>query len=166
MFHGGYLASVHGVGVQNKRNELIEGITSWFFPSVSLDYHRPLSATLRPSSNLTEYFGFVKGLLVAITSVIYLFVLTAFFILQHAVLIAGKVTGSVVDWSPEKPRVFGMSPASFHISASNSRKDSRFEKLRAGRISITSLRGLDFSSLAVPNRMLTMIRLGPLAVDP
>jgi hypothetical protein len=56
------------------------------------------------------YFGVVKGLLVAITSVIYLFVLTAFFIVQHGVLIAGKVTGSVIDWSPEKPRVFGMRP--------------------------------------------------------
>jgi hypothetical protein len=51
----------------------------------------------------------VKGLLLAITSVIYLFVLTAFFIVQHGVLIAGKVTGSVIEWSPEKPRVFGMS---------------------------------------------------------
>jgi len=40
----------------------------------------------------------------AITSVIYRFVLTAFFIAQHAVLIAGKITGSVIDWSPEKPR--------------------------------------------------------------
>jgi hypothetical protein len=55
------------------------------------------------------YFGVVKGLLLAITSVIYLFVLTAFFIVQHGVLIAGKVTGSVIEWSPEKPRVFGMS---------------------------------------------------------
>jgi hypothetical protein len=54
------------------------------------------------------YFGVVKGLLVAITLVIYLFVLTAFFIVQHGVLIAVKVTGSVVDWSPEKPRAFGM----------------------------------------------------------
>jgi hypothetical protein len=49
----------------------------------------------------------VKGLLVAITSVIYLFVLTAFFIAQQAVLVAGKVTGSVIDWGPEKPRALG-----------------------------------------------------------
>jgi hypothetical protein len=56
------------------------------------------------------YFGVVKGLLLAITSVIYLFVLTAFFIVQHGVLIAGKVTGSVIEWSPEKPRAFGMKP--------------------------------------------------------
>jgi hypothetical protein len=27
------------------------------------------------------------------------------------VLIAGKIAGSVIDWSPEKPRVFGMRPA-------------------------------------------------------
>ena len=47
----------------------------------------------------------------AITLVIYLFVLTAFFIAQHAVLIAGKITGSVIDWSPEKPRALGMRPA-------------------------------------------------------
>jgi hypothetical protein len=25
-------------------------------------------------------------------------------------LIAGKITGSVIDWSPEKPRAFGMRP--------------------------------------------------------
>jgi hypothetical protein len=37
-------------------------------------------------------------------------VLLAFFIVQHGVLIAGKVTGSVIDWSPEKPRTFGMRP--------------------------------------------------------
>jgi hypothetical protein len=56
------------------------------------------------------YFAVVKSLLMAITSVIYLFVLTAFFIAQRAVLITGKVSGSVIDWSPEKPRVFGMTP--------------------------------------------------------
>ena len=56
------------------------------------------------------YFGVVKGLLLAITSVIYLFVLAAFFIVQHGVLVAGKITGSVIDWSPEKPRAFGMRP--------------------------------------------------------
>jgi hypothetical protein len=38
----------------------------------------------------------------------YLFVLTAFFIVQHGVLIAGKMTGLVIDWSPEKPRAFGV----------------------------------------------------------
>jgi hypothetical protein len=56
------------------------------------------------------YFGVVKGLLLAITSVIYLVVLTAFFIAQQAVLVARKITGSVIDWSPEKPRAFGMRP--------------------------------------------------------
>jgi hypothetical protein len=56
------------------------------------------------------YFGVVKGLLLAITSVVYLAVLTAFFIAQQAVLVAGKVTGSVIDWSPAKPRAFGMRP--------------------------------------------------------
>jgi hypothetical protein len=56
------------------------------------------------------YFGVVKGLLLAITSLVYLVVLTAFFIVQQAVLIAGKIMGSVIDWSPEKPRVFGMRP--------------------------------------------------------
>ena len=50
----------------------------------------------------------VKGFLVAITSVIYLFVLTAFFIAQQAVLVAGKIKGPVIEWSPEKPRAFGM----------------------------------------------------------
>jgi hypothetical protein len=42
--------------------------------------------------------------------VIYLIVLVAFFIVQHDVLIAGKITGSVIDWSPEKPGAFGMRP--------------------------------------------------------
>jgi hypothetical protein len=56
------------------------------------------------------YFGVVKGLLLAITSVVYLVVLTAFFIAQQAVLVAGKITGSVIDWTPEKPRAFGMRP--------------------------------------------------------
>ena len=56
------------------------------------------------------YFGIVKGLLLAITSVIYLLVLTAFFIVQQAVLVAGKITGSVIDWTPEKPGAFGMRP--------------------------------------------------------
>jgi len=56
------------------------------------------------------YFGVVKSLLLAITSVIYLLVLTAFFIAQHGVLIAGKITRSVIEWSPEKPRAFGMRP--------------------------------------------------------
>jgi len=54
------------------------------------------------------YFGVVKGLLLAITSVVYLVALTAFFVAQQAVLVAGKITGSVIDWSPEKPRAFGM----------------------------------------------------------
>ena len=56
------------------------------------------------------YFGVVKGLLLAITSVVYLVVLAAFFIAQQAVLVAGKVKGSVIEWSPEKPRAFGMRP--------------------------------------------------------
>ena len=31
-------------------------------------------------------------------------------IAQHGVLVAGKITGSVIKWSPEKPRAFGMRP--------------------------------------------------------
>ena len=58
------------------------------------------------------YFGVVKVLLLAITSGVYLVVLTAFFIAQQAVLVAGKITGSVIDWTPEKPRAFGMRPVS------------------------------------------------------
>lgn len=56
------------------------------------------------------YFGVVKGLLTAITSLIYLFVLTAFLLAQYATLIAGKAAMTVMNWSPEKPRVFGMRP--------------------------------------------------------
>jgi hypothetical protein len=56
----------------------------------------------------TLYFGVVKSLLTAITSIIYLFVLTAFFMVQHGAFLAGKIMGSVIDWSPEKPQVFGM----------------------------------------------------------
>jgi hypothetical protein len=82
-----------------------------------MDIHPTLSFSNRLSWREFEsemwrlYFGVVKGLLTAITSVIYLFVLTAFFVLQQGVLIAGKIAGSVIDWSPEKPRVFGMRPA-------------------------------------------------------
>jgi hypothetical protein len=56
------------------------------------------------------YFGVVKSLLLAVTSALYLLVLTAFFITQYAVLAAGKVTGSIIEWHSEKPRAFGLRP--------------------------------------------------------
>jgi hypothetical protein len=57
------------------------------------------------------YFGFVKGLLTAITSVFYFFVLLAFFLAQHAAFAAARFAAWVVDWNPEKPRVFGFRAA-------------------------------------------------------
>ena len=57
------------------------------------------------------YFGFVKGLLTAITSVFYFLVLLAFFLAQHAAFAAARFAAWVVDWNPEKPRVFGFRAA-------------------------------------------------------
>jgi hypothetical protein len=76
----------------------------------ALSFSSPLSLREFEAEMWKLYFGAVKGLLLAITSVVYLVVLTAFFIAQHGVLIAGKITGSVIDWSPEKPQAFGMRP--------------------------------------------------------
>jgi uncharacterized integral membrane protein len=56
------------------------------------------------------YFGFMKGLLTVIASVFYFFVLLVFFIAQHAAFVAGRFAAWVVDWNPEKPRLFGMRP--------------------------------------------------------
>ena len=77
-----------------------------------LSFSNRLSLSDFESEMWKLYFGVVKGLLTAVTSVIYFFVLTAFFVAQHAVLAASKATGSVIDWCPEKPRAFGMRPAS------------------------------------------------------
>jgi hypothetical protein len=56
------------------------------------------------------YFGVVRSLLIMITSVLYFFLLSAFFVAQHAAFLAGKFAGWVRDWNPEKPRVFGIRP--------------------------------------------------------
>ncbi|MGH9690244.1 MAG: hypothetical protein ACRD4C_03965 [Candidatus Acidiferrales bacterium] len=57
------------------------------------------------------YFGFVKGTLMAVTSVLYFFVLITFFIVQQAVFLAGNFAGWVIDWTPEKPQAFEITPA-------------------------------------------------------
>ena len=56
------------------------------------------------------YFGVVKSLLIVITSVLYFFLLWAFFVAQHAAFLAGKFAGWVIDWNPEKPQLFGIRP--------------------------------------------------------
>jgi hypothetical protein len=52
------------------------------------------------------YFGFVKGLLMVLASVLYLPLVCAFFVAQNAVYAANKFATWVLDWDPEKPRAF------------------------------------------------------------
>jgi hypothetical protein len=77
------------------------------------------------------YFGVVKGLLLAITSVVYLFVLTAFFIVQHGMLIACKIKESVVDWNPEKPEAFGVRAVN---GSKNTAAHGRLSNLKTSRM--------------------------------
>jgi hypothetical protein len=56
------------------------------------------------------YFGFVKGVLMAVTSLLYFFVLTAFFIAQQAMILASTLARGVIDWTPEKPQAFELTP--------------------------------------------------------
>ena len=53
------------------------------------------------------YFGFVKGFLMVVASVIYLPLVCAFFIAQNAAYGANQFAAWVLDWNPEKPRAFG-----------------------------------------------------------
>ena len=52
------------------------------------------------------YFGFIKGLLMAVTSVLYFLTLMAFFIIQNAAFAACKFAEWTSAWSPEKPKAF------------------------------------------------------------
>jgi hypothetical protein len=57
------------------------------------------------------YFGFAKGLLMAISSFLYFFMLLGFVIVQTAAFAAGKFAEWVTDWNPQKPQVFEMRSA-------------------------------------------------------
>ena len=57
------------------------------------------------------YFGFVKGLLMAISSPLYFFMLLVFVIVQTVAFAAGKFAEWVTDWNPQKPHVFEMRSA-------------------------------------------------------
>ena len=52
------------------------------------------------------YFGFVKGSLMVVASLLYLFTLPAFFLIQNLVCLTAKLAGWVIDWSPERPKAF------------------------------------------------------------
>jgi hypothetical protein len=54
------------------------------------------------------YFGFVKGLLMVLASLIYFPLVCTFFFAQNAAHGANKFAAWVFDWNPEKPRAFGM----------------------------------------------------------
>ena len=56
------------------------------------------------------YFGFVKGLLMAVTSVLYFSFLLVFFVVQQGASLASKFATRVVDWNPVKPRAFEFTP--------------------------------------------------------
>jgi len=52
------------------------------------------------------YFGFVKGSLMVVASVLYLFMLPAFFLTQNLASLTAKLAGWVIDWNPERPKAF------------------------------------------------------------
>jgi hypothetical protein len=54
------------------------------------------------------YFGFVKGLLMVIASLLYFPMVCAFFVAQNAAFAANRFAAWVLDWNPEKPRAFEM----------------------------------------------------------
>ncbi len=57
------------------------------------------------------YFGFVKGLLMVVASVLYFPLVCLFFLAQHAAFAANKFAAWIMEWNPEKPRAFEMTPA-------------------------------------------------------
>lgn len=52
------------------------------------------------------YFGFVKGSLMVIATLLYFPMVCAFFFAQNAAFAASKFAVWVLDWNPEKPRAF------------------------------------------------------------
>lgn len=54
------------------------------------------------------YFGFVKGLLMMLASIIYFPLVCLFFVAQHAAYGAGKFVAWITEWNPEKPRAFDL----------------------------------------------------------
>jgi hypothetical protein len=57
------------------------------------------------------YFGFVKGLLMMLASIVYFPLVCLFFLAQHAAFGASKFTAWITEWNPEKPRAFDLRSA-------------------------------------------------------
>ena len=56
------------------------------------------------------YFGLVKGMLMVIASILYFPLVCAFFLAQHAAYAANMFAAWIMEWNPEKPRAFEMTP--------------------------------------------------------
>ncbi|HWF38808.1 MAG TPA: hypothetical protein VG322_09830 [Candidatus Acidoferrales bacterium] len=54
------------------------------------------------------YFGFVKGLLMMLASIVYFPLVCLFFVVQHAAYGASKFVAWITQWNPEKPRAFDL----------------------------------------------------------
>jgi hypothetical protein len=54
------------------------------------------------------YFGFVKGLLMMVASIIYFPLVCVFFVVQQAAYGANKFAAWITEWNPEKPRAFDL----------------------------------------------------------
>ena len=82
-----------------------------------MDIHPKISLTSRLSLRDFDtelwrlYFGFLKGLLLAASSILYLVVLVLFFVVQNSAFAARKFAVWVTDWNPEKPQAFDVRPA-------------------------------------------------------
>lgn len=54
------------------------------------------------------YFGFLKGLLMMLASLVYFPLVCIFFLAQHAAYGANKFVAWITAWNPEKPRAFDL----------------------------------------------------------
>ena len=70
------------------------------------------------------YFCFLKGLLLAASSIVYLVVLILFFVVQNGAFAARKFAVWVTDWNPEKPQAFDISPVDADSISTAARHDS------------------------------------------
>jgi hypothetical protein len=52
------------------------------------------------------YFGLVKGLLMAVASLLFLAILPLFFLTQNLSFVAARLAEWVIDWNPQKPKAF------------------------------------------------------------
>jgi hypothetical protein len=81
-----------------------------------MDIHPKISLTSRLSLRDFDtelwhlYFSFLKGLLLAASSILYLVVLVLFFAVQNGAFAARQFAVWVTDWNPEKPQAFEIRP--------------------------------------------------------